>query len=105
MPELEFFLIQNLSLSSLLMVAPSFSVDMERLKDGNVELSGLFAVISKFLNKRNKEIKVKRNFNKIPVSISSIMLRKLRLRQKNGFLISKKTCCWDSFYSESVCMF
>ena len=73
------------------MVAPSFSsVDMERLKDGNVELSGLFAVISKFLNKRNKEIKVKKNFNKISVSISSIILRKLRLRQKNGFLISKK---------------
>ena len=36
--------------------------------------------------KENNEIKVKKNSNK---KNSSIVLRKLRLRQKNGFLLKK----------------
>ena len=37
-------------MSSLLIIVPPSSVNMERLKDGNVELCRLFAVINKFLN-------------------------------------------------------
>ena len=47
------------------MLEPSSSVNMERLKDGNIELCRLFAVIKNFLNKENKETKVKKNIKKI----------------------------------------
>ena len=48
------------------MLLPSSSVNMERLKDGNVELCRLFTVINKFLTiKENKEIKAKKNIEKI----------------------------------------
>ena len=42
--------------------------------------------VTKQTIKENKEIKVKKNFS----LISSIMLRKLKLRQQNGFLIKKR---------------
>ena len=42
------------------MVTPSFSVNIERLKDRTVELCRLFVE-----NIENKEIKVKKNINKI----------------------------------------
>ena len=57
---------------------------MERLKDENIELCRFFIVINKFLNNFKKQrAESEENL------ISSIILRKLRLMQKNGFLIKK----------------
>ena len=42
------------------------------------------------LIKENKKIKVKKNIKKNLGLKSSIMLRKLRLRQKNGFPLKKR---------------
>ena len=39
--------------------------------------------------KENKEIKIKKKYQKNLSLVSSVMLRKLRLRKKNGFLIKK----------------
>ena len=47
------------------MTVLSSSVNMERLKYGNVELCSLFGVINKFLDKENKEIKVTKSIKKI----------------------------------------
>ena len=58
------------------------SVKMERLKDENIELCRFFIVINKFLNSFKKQrAESEENL------ISSTILRKLRLMQKNGFLI------------------
>ena len=47
------------------MIVLSSSVNIERLKDGNVDLCRLSAFINKFLNKENKQIKFKKNIQKI----------------------------------------
>ena len=68
------------------MVVPSSSVNMERLKDRNIELYRLFVY--------NTIVKSQEKYSKNLRLTSTIMLRKLRQRQKNGFLIKKKTCIW-----------
>ena len=49
--------------------------------------------------KEDEEIKVKKNVKKISAYFSSIMLRKLRLRQKNDFLTRKNVYAMNSVAS------
>ena len=56
-------------LSSLLMVVQSSSVNMERLKDGNIELCRLFVVtntfIFSFFLSKTKKKEIEKNIKKI----------------------------------------
>ena len=71
------------------MVVPSSSVNMERLKDRNIELYRLFVY--------NTIVKSQEKYSENLRLISTIMLRKLRQRQKNGFLIKKKNVYLNNY--------
>ena len=62
------------------------SVNMERLKYGNVELCSSFGVINKFLDKENKEIEVRIVLRKSQPNFQHYV-KKIEAEAKNGFLM------------------